>query len=318
MVSAVLCCAAVCIPGVVAGRRLTDRLRCRVCGWSIVCGGVRCAGTPLASRFSPTLFVFAAIHVLSYAYSIYDCVLTFRGTTDRTKPLDWEWQHECFKRMCIPLAVDVLFVIPEIFTFVLQSRGDEFFVMLENLQSSDPNTFSKLVLHIVSFGTVIIFFVIAQGLINYTVNNGLFGKDRRATTTATGPLAAQAASPMADSDLAIENLEAQLLTPNSSLAGLMNKVTAIVGFASLFFYSASLIIGCATETNSGIIIFTIIFIAPALATAFMCLQLLFRSSAKLSKNWWLTFRSITAVRFGCGWHTARSLFSASPLMILTV
>ncbi len=93
-------------------------------------------GTNLANDYSPTLFIFAFIQAFSYMYCIYDCYLTFKGTSDLTTALDWDWQHEQFKRICIPLGVNVLLVVPEVFTFVLQSRGDEFFKLLSQSEAN--------------------------------------------------------------------------------------------------------------------------------------------------------------------------------------
>jgi hypothetical protein len=100
---------------------------------SAVCYSI--AGTALANSYSPTLFVFAFIQAFSYLYCMYDMYLTFKGTADATKALDWDWQHAQFKRVCVPLLVNVVLVLPEIFTFVLQSRGDEFFKLLTKSQA---------------------------------------------------------------------------------------------------------------------------------------------------------------------------------------
>lgn len=90
------------------------------------------------------------------------------GTRNSRVPLSWEWQHENFKRMVLPIGVHGLLIFPTMLTFLFQSHGTTFYDLL---QAIDEDLQDTLALHFVAFGLVLITgsfqFLVARHAIHY-------------------------------------------------------------------------------------------------------------------------------------------------------
>jgi hypothetical protein len=173
---------------------------------------------------------------------------------------------------------------------------------LQIMRAAD--TFFRVVMHLISFGVMMLAAFFAFALTKYNLDNGFFAKPTAAEElTALAPAstpsaAAPAPSPTASaaSAAAADEMEAaaSFLTPHSSLAQVLHPIIALLLFVASIWYCASLVWGATEETNSGVWLFTVLVLVVSVVVVGMSLQLLVRSK-KLGKNWWLTFRSIVAV-----------------------
>jgi hypothetical protein len=152
-----------------------------------------------------------------------------------------------------------------------QSTGKEFFELLQD-DNVNEDYRDLLILHLTAFGLLMIAGVISSLVTRHAIHYGKFGQPSKKT------------APADDKSRKIWRL---------TCFDILVRVVAAFNFLASLMYCASLIRGAALNghANSGIIVFTTLYLLVALVMATYQLALVFRRSN--TKQWWLAFRAMT-------------------------
>lgn len=220
-------------------------------------------------NWSLSLVVLAVLQFFAAAISLGDCVMVFEGTVHDNVPLAWEWQHKAFRRIAGVAGITTIILLPLLFNFVLNSRGDKFFTLMDDADTESK--YRRLVwMHITSFLGLLFFSVVTIYWSKFTING-------------------------------LQNRRGEVILHLNKLAS-WNIMAILIGGATVLLGLSS-IEACHRATNSGVVAATIAYSMTALPVLMYCGKII--ASAHRKAHWYSKFRSILGahmfVSYMCFW-----------------
>jgi len=99
---------------------------------------------------SPSVVTFGFGCLVTAVFAFTESYIVFAGTSRNSKLTTWRWHSDGFLRAVVTILFLVLFMLPAITVYILHSQGRDFFGLLRQQRTEDPNLFGLIIFHIIS------------------------------------------------------------------------------------------------------------------------------------------------------------------------